>query len=265
MRDFNKFSDARLFDSHAHLDDPRFEEDRQTVIVGMREQGILCVCVGSNMPTSRAAVALAGANPGLWAAVAVHPHDAKEFLPSDLEQIGEWAKLPQVVAVGEIGLDYYYDLSPRDTQREVFAQQLELAYSLDMPAILHIRDAHGDVTDILRARNGRLPSFVVHCYSGSWESAREYLNMGAMISFAGAVTFKKAVNLQEVARKAPGDRLMIETDSPYLAPEPVRGRRNDPRNVAHVAAFLAVLRGETEQELAESTLRNALRFYRIGG
>ena len=256
--------EARLFDSHAHMDDPRFDGDREAVIAAMRSRGVLCVCVGSNMQTSRAAVALAEEHEGLWAAAAVHPHDAKEFRDSDLHQLREWMALPDVVALGEIGLDYYYDLSPREVQREVFAHQLELAAELDMPAILHIRDAHGDVTDMLRARRGKLPPFVVHCYSGSWESAKQYMDMGAVVSLAGPVTFKKAVHLQEVARKLPAERLLIETDSPYLAPEPVRGRRNDPRNVAHVAAFVAALRGVPEPELAALTLRNALRFYRIG-
>jgi len=255
-----------LFDSHAHLDDPRFDEDREALITDMREQGMLCVCVGSDMPTSRAAVALSGAHPGLlWAAVAVHPHWAKDFrLPADAEQLREWAALPWVVAIGEMGLDFHYDLSPRPVQREVFALQLELAYSLDMPAILHVREAHGETLEMLRARRNRLPALLLHCYSGSWESARQYIDMGAMISFAGSVTFKKAANLQEAARDIPSDCLMIETDSPYLAPEPVRGRRNDPRNVAHVAAFLAALRGEEPDALAAYTRRNALRFYRIG-
>ena len=253
-----------LFDSHAHLDDRRFDEDREAIIADMREQGMLCVCVGSDMPTSRAAVKLAGAHPGLlWAAVAVHPHSAKDFLPDDVGQLRGWAALPQVVALGEMGLDYYYDLSPREAQREVFALQLELAYALDMPAILHVREAHGETIDMLRARRDRLPALLLHCYSGSWESARQYMDMGAMISFAGSVTFKKAVNLQEAARHIPTDRLLIETDSPYLAPEPVRGRRNDPRNLAHVAAFLAALRGEDPEDLAAYTLQNALRFYRI--
>jgi len=253
-----------FFDSHAHLDDPRFDEDREALIADMAARGMLCVCVGSDMPTSRAAVDLAGAHPGrLWASVAVHPHWAKDFLPTDAEQLKAWAALPHVVALGEMGLDFHYDLSPREKQREVFAAQLELAYELNMPAILHVREAHGEILDTLRARRDRLPALLLHCYSGSWESAREYMDMGAMISFAGSVTFKKAVNLQETARHIPADRLMIETDSPYLAPEPVRGRRNDPRNVAHVAAFLAALRGEETEALAAYTNQNALGFYRI--
>jgi len=253
-----------LFDSHAHLDDPRFDEDREALIADMGERGMLCVCVGSDMPTSRAAVALAGAYPKLlWAAAAVHPHWAKDFAAEDLGQLREWAALPQVVAIGEMGLDFHYDLSPRQAQREVFALQLDLAYTLDMPAILHVREAHGETVELLRARRGRLPALLLHCYSGSWESARQYIDMGAMISFAGSVTFKKAANLRDAARRIPAGRLLIETDSPYLSPEPVRGRRNDPRNVAHVAAFLAALRGEEPDELAAYTRRNALNFYRI--
>lgn len=253
----------RLFDSHAHLDDPRFDEDRPALLTQMRDEGVLCTCIGSNMPTSRAAVALAEAHEGLWATTAVHPHDAKHFTDADAQQLCEWARLPKVVAIGEIGLDYYYDFSPRSVQREVFAQQLELAAEIDMPVVLHIRDAHGDMTEMLRARCGRLPAFVVHCFSGSWESAKGYLDMGAMISFAGPVTFKKSVHLQEVARKVPAERLMIETDSPYLSPEPVRGRRNNPCHVAHVAAFVAALRGVSVEDVSRQTLDNALRLYRI--
>ncbi len=255
--------DAVYFDSHAHLDDPRFDEDREAVLADMRESGVLAVCVGSNMPTSAGALAVAEAHDGLWAAVAVHPHDAKDFTDADIDQLTQWAQRPKVKAIGEIGLDYYYDLSPREVQREVFARQLELAVQLGLPAILHIRDAHGDVTDMLRARRGSLPPFVVHCFSGSWESAKGYMDMGAMVSLAGPVSFKKAVNLHEVARNVPLDRLMIETDSPYLSPEPVRGKRNDPRHVAHVAAAVAALRGEPVEVIARATLDNAKRFYRI--
>ncbi len=251
------------FDSHAHMDDPRFDDDREAVLTDMREQGVLAVCVGSNMPTSAGALAVAEAHEGLWAAVAVHPHDAKDFTDADIDQLTAWAQHPKVKAIGEIGLDYYYDLSPREVQREVFARQLELATRLGLPAILHIRDAHGDVTDMLRARRDSLPPFVVHCFSGSWESAKGYMELGAMVSLAGPVSFKKAVNLHEVARNVPLDRLMIETDSPYLSPEPVRGKRNDPRCAAHVAAAVAALRGVPVEEIARATLDNAKRFYRI--
>lgn len=253
-----------LFDTHAHPTDNRFDEDREAVLARMREGSMLCMCVGADMASSAASVALANAHEGIYAAVGVHPHDAKTFTEEDVPVLMRWlTQEPKVRALGEIGLDYYYDLSPRDVQKEVFARQLELAYALGKPVILHIRDAHGDTIDILRAHRDVLPACVVHCCSASWESAKIYLSLGCMISFAGPVTFKRSVNLQEVARNVPLDRLMIETDSPYLAPEPVRGRRNDPCNVAHICRFIAALRGMDAQTLCDVTRENGKRFYGI--
>ena len=160
-------------------------------------------------------------------------------------------------------LDYYYDLSPREIQKTVFERQLDLAYELKKPVILHIRDAHGDTIEILRAHRDRLPHCVVHCCSASWESAKIYLSLDCMISFAGPVTFKKSVNLQEVAKNVQLDRLMIETDSPYLAPEPVRGRRNEPLNVGHICRLIAALRQMDAQQLCDITRENGRRFYGI--
>ena len=254
-----------LFDTHAHLDDPRFDEDREALLLALREDGVLCTCVGADMESSARALALAERCPGIWAAVGVHPHEAKAFTEADVPRLTAWLAHARVVALGEIGLDFHYDLSPRPVQRDVFARQLALAHALDMPAILHVREAHGEVTDMLRAAHAAstLPPCVLHCYSGSWESARTYLDMGCVISLAGPVTFKNARSLQEVAAKLPLDRLLIETDSPYLAPVPLRGTRNDPRNVAHVAACIAALRGMPVEALAEAAVRNALAFYRI--
>ena len=254
-----------LFDSHAHLNDERFDTDREDVLRALPEQGIaLCMCICSNMETSAQSVALAGRVPYMYASVGVHPHDAKEFTEDDVPQLKAWlTQEPKVRALGEIGLDYYYDLSPRDVQKAVFERQLDLAYELGVPVILHIRDAHGDALDILRARKDRLTDMVLHCCTASWESAKVYLSLGCRISFTGPVTFKRSVNLQEVAKNVPLDRLMIETDSPYLAPEPVRGRRNDPRNVAHICRFIAQLRGMDAQTLADATRENAKAFYRI--
>ena len=253
-----------LFDTHAHPTDGRFDSDRAEVIARMRAAHMLCMCVGADMASSAASVELARRNEGIYAAVGVHPHDAKNFTEEDVPQLTAWlTQEEKVKALGEIGLDYYYDLSPRDVQRDVFARQLEMAYALRMPAILHVRDAHGDTLDVLRAQKDRLPPCVVHCCSASWESAKVYLNLGCMLSFAGPVTFRRSVNLQEVARNVPLDRLMIETDSPYLSPEPVRGRRNEPANVAHICRFLAGLRGMDAQALCDVTRENGKRFYRI--
>lgn len=253
-----------LFDTHAHVNDERFDEDREMLLARMRETDMLCVCVGADMASSGSCVELARREKMIYASVGVHPHDAKAFSEADIPVLTGWlTQEEKVVALGEIGLDYYYDLSPRDVQRDVFARQLDLAYEFDKPVILHIRDAHGDTMDILRAHRERLPHCVVHCCSASWESAKVYLNLGCMISFAGPVTFKRSLNLQEVARNVPLDRLMIETDSPYLSPEPVRGRRNDPRNVAHICRFIAQLRGMDAQALCDITRENGKRFYRI--
>lgn len=253
-----------LFDTHAHVDEKRFDADRDEVLARMREANMLCVCVGADMESSAASIALAHREAGIYASVGVHPHDAKRFRDEDVDTLSRWlTEEKKVVALGEIGLDYYYDLSPRDVQKEVFARQLDLAYALGKPVILHIRDAHGDAIDLLRAHRARLPHCVVHCCSASLESAKVYLNLGCMLSFAGPVTLKRSEHLHEVARYVPAGRLMIETDSPYLAPEPVRGRRNEPLNVAHICRFIAALRGMDAQELCDITRENGKRFYAI--
>lgn len=221
-----------------------------------------CVCVGSDLPSSRRCLAFARAHTGVYAAVGVHPHEAKDAPPDYLTQLEALMTQEKAVALGEIGLDYYYDLSPRETQRRVLAEQVALAAERDWPTIYHIRDAHGEMVDFFRAQK-RLPPGLIHCFSGSVEIAREYVRMGFFISFAGPLTFKKAPNLWEAAMNVPLDRLMVETDSPYLAPEPLRGRRNEPANVVWVLRRLAELRGLPEEEMARVTTENARRFYRL--
>ena len=253
-----------LFDTHSHVGDKRFDSDRDDVLARMRENAMLTVCVGADMESSCEAVEFANKHDFIYASVGVHPHDAKAFKDEDIPILTSWlTQEKKVKALGEIGLDYYYDLSPRDVQKDVFARQLDLAYELDKPVILHIRDAHGDTIDILRAHKNRLPKCVVHCCSASWESAKVYMNMDCMLSFAGPVTLKRSINLHEIVQKMPLDRLMIETDSPYLAPEPVRGRRNEPLNVSHICRFVAGLRGMDAQEMCDLTRENGKRFYRI--
>ena len=256
----------RLFDSHCHVDEARFDEDRGAVHDRMAEAGVrLCTVVGSDMATSRHAMEYAASHSDCLAAVGIHPHEASTMAPGDLETLRKMLAAPRVVALGEIGLDYYYDYSSRDVQREVLIRQLDLACELDVPVIYHIRDAHGDMMDLMRSRKGRLPSGIIHCFSGSWEVAKFYLNQGYYISFAGPVTFKKAPHLQDAARQVPLDRLLIETDSPYLSPEPNRGRRNEPSYVRYVAETIARLREIPLEELAEKTFQNALRVYRLEG
>lgn len=253
-----------LFDTHCHLNDSRFDADRQEILDDMEAQGVTpCVVVGADMPSSRASQALAQTRPWLYFAAAVHPHDAKDYTDEAHAELLAMMQYPKCVAWGEIGLDFYYDHSPRDVQREVFIRQMEAAREVGKPVIFHVRDAHGEVTDLLRAYKGNLPQGVMHCYSGSVEQAQIYLDMGFYISLAGPVTFKKAPKLWEVAQCVPSDRLLVETDSPYLAPEPVRGKRNDPRNVAYIALRVAELREMPYEELCEMTRRNGLRLFGI--
>lgn len=255
----------KLFDTHAHLDDPRFDEDRPDVLARMEEAGVaLCVAVGADMPTSLAALELARRHPQIYCALGVHPHDAKNMAEEDYITIGEGLKDPKAIAWGEIGLDYHYDYSPRDIQRSVFERQLVEATRLGVPVILHIREAHPDMLAILRAQP-KLPRCVAHCFSGSWEVAKQYLDLGLYLSFAGPLTFKNAAKLPEVAKKAPIDRILVETDSPYLSPEPLRGRRNEPTNVVYVARKLAEYREMDENSLMLHCWENALAFYGLDG
>ena len=254
------------FDTHAHLDDEQFDADREELIERMQRKGIRpCMTVGANMHMNRIAVELAQRYAGyLYAAVGLHPNDADELNGDTMAQMRAWMGLPCVKAWGEIGLDYHYEDSPsRQVQQAAFAAQLDAARQADKPVILHIREAHGDALALLRARRGNLPRGVVHCYSGSWESAQEYLDLGFHISFTGSVTFKNAVKLAAVSDRIPLERLMIETDCPYMAPVPLRGRRNDPCNVKLIAQFLADRRGMDVEELARITRDNGLKLFGI--
>lgn len=253
-----------LFDSHCHLDDEKFDEDRAEALARMLENGVSrCVCVGSDLPSSQRCVALAEQYDFIYAAAGVHPHEAKDAPADYLDRLRSLLRRPRVRALGEIGLDYYYDLSPRDVQKRVMSEQIDLAIETDMPVIFHIRDAHGDMFEHLRSRGGRLPAGVIHCCSASAEMVREYLKMGFYISFAGPITFKNAATPVEASRAVPLDRLLIETDSPYLAPVPLRGRRNEPAFVRYVLEKQAEIHGVDAEELAEITFRNACALYRI--
>ncbi|NLD52635.1 MAG: TatD family hydrolase [Clostridiales bacterium] len=255
---------GRLFDSHCHLDDERFAEDREQLVASLPDGGVAgCVTVGCDLESAQRSIELAAKYPFLYAAVGIHPHVAAEAPADYLDRLSTLLQQPKVQALGETGLDYHYDFCPRDVQRRVLEEHLDLAVELDVPVILHVREAHGDMMSLLRSRAGSLPSCVLHCFSGSAESAMEYVSLGMMISFAGPVTFKNANKLLRAAETVPADHLMIETDSPYLAPVPMRGKRNDPALVSHVCRRLAELRGQTYEEMAELTYRNACRFYRI--
>lgn len=253
-----------LFDSHCHLENGRFEEDLPEVLARMKDAGVnRCILAGSDMETSEQIVALTKEHAHVYGVVGIHPHDAKTWTDDCADRLAQWVKEERIVGIGEIGLDYYYDHSPRGVQKEVFVKQLLLARELDMPAVFHVRDAHGDVLDLLRANRSQLPAGVVHCYSGSVESAREYLDMGFYISFAGPITFKNASKLLDVAKYVPQDRILVETDSPYLAPVPMRGRRNEPTFVQYVAQTVAELRGISAEEMAQAAFENTCRLFRI--
>ena len=254
-----------LFDSHCHVNEERFDEDREEVLARMAEHGVTRYAViGSDMPTSAACAEYCKTHDRAVCAVGIHPHEAKAYREGDLDTLARWIRSGEARAIGEIGLDYYYDLSPRETQQRVCRMQMELAWELGTSAVFHIRDAHQDLLDIMKSMRKRLTPGIIHCFSGSAEIAKEYLKLGYCISFAGPVTFKKAPKLREAALLVPRDRLLIETDSPYLAPEPVRGRRNEPANVRFVAEKLAEIRQEPLEELAAYTFENAERIYGTG-
>ena len=251
-----------LFDSHCHVNEEKFDEDREEVLARMAEHGVTRYAViGSDKATSAACVEYRRSHGNAVCAVGIHPHEAKGYQEGDMETLAAWIRGGEAQAIGEIGLDYYYDLSPREKQREVCREQMELAWELGTAVVFHVRDAHGDMLDIMKSMKAHLTPGILHCFSGSAETAKEYLKLGYHISFAGPVTFKKAPKLREAALVVPKDRLLIETDSPYLAPEPLRGRRNEPANVRFVAARLAEIRGETTEELAAVTFANAERIY----
>ena len=197
------------------------------------------------------------------AAIGAHPHNACRYSDDAEAAILHYLSHPKCRLLGEIGLDYHYDLSPREVQRDVFDRQLELAYERQVPVQLHIREAHGDCMDMLRSRlsAGRMPAGVMHCYTGSWEAAKVYLDAGLYISLSGALTFKNAPKLQEVCRNVPADRLLIETDCPYMAPVPLRGRRNEPAFITNTLAKAAELREISPERMAEQLYENALRIF----
>lgn len=254
-----------VFDTHCHLDDARFDEDRQEAWQRMQDADVKhCVCVGSDLASSRRCLEIARTHGGVFAACGVHPHEAKDVPEDYLFQLRQMLEEEKCVALGEIGLDYYYDLSPRDVQKQVMAQQLDLALEMDMPVIFHIRDAHGEMVDFFRSRE-KLPRGIIHCFSGSAETALEYVRMGFYISFAGPLTFKNAQNLQRAAAYVPLERLLVETDSPYLAPVPMRGKRNEPAHVRYVNRKLAEIKEISEEEMARITYQNALEIYTKSG
>ena len=248
-----------LFDTHAHYDDEAFDADRDAVIAAF---GGLIVDPGCTLASSQAAVELAARHPNVYAAVGIHPENCGDFLPEHIDTLRRLARQPKVVAIGEIGLDYYWaENPPREFQQQVFRAQLELALELDLPVIVHDREAHGDSLTIVRdypALRG-----VFHCYSGSVEMAKELLALGWYLGFDGPVTYKNARKTVEVAEMVPLDRILIESDAPYLTPVPHRGERNRSDWLSAVAETVASCQGISREEAEDVTFRSGKRFYRI--
>ncbi len=254
-----------LVDTHAHLDDSAFTPDLGEVLSRAREAGVRkLVVVGHNMTTSRQAVALALQYSDMYATVGVHPHDAPEVAEGTLSELADLLRHTRVVALGEIGLDYHWNTWPREASQRAFREQIVLAKSLDKPFVVHNREAHADVLAILKEQAPYPYGFVMHCFSGSLELARECMRLGGFISLAGPVTFRNAPRLHDVATHVPLDRLLIETDCPYLAPEPYRGQRNEPSFLVQIAGALASRRGLHVTEIAEATTANARALFDLG-
>lgn len=247
-----------LIDTHAHLDSPKFDNDRAEVIARAQEAGIdTIVNIGFNRETIPSTMALAEQYPFIFAAVGWHPTDAVDMnLEEDLAWIEKLCSHPKVVAIGEIGLDYYWDTSPKEIQHTVFREQIRLARRLNKPIVIHNRDAHEDIVRLLKEENASEVGGIMHCFSGSWETAKQCLDMNFYISFGGPVTFKNARVPKEVMERVPMDRLLLETDAPYLAPHPHRGQRNESAYVRLVAEAAAQIKGLSLEEIANLTSRN---------
>lgn len=248
------------FESHAHYDDERFDEDRDTLLASFPAEGIETVVnASSDIKSSKASIALSEKYPFFYAAVGVHPHEVENITEADIDELRELSKHPKVVAIGEIGLDYYYDLSPRDLQRHWFKRQLELADELKMPVIIHSRDAAQECFDIIKNSNVR--NGVIHCYSGSAEMAEEYIKMGFYIGVGGSLTFKNNKKGVETVERIPMEKILIETDSPYLAPVPYRGKRNDSRLLKYVVERISQIKNIPENDICNITKNNAQNLF----
>lgn len=250
------------FDTHAHLDDEKFDADREEIIEHIKSEGVsLVVNIGADMESSKTTVELAEKYDFIYAAVGVHPYDEPDLTDDDISELKQLAKSVKVVAIGEIGLDYHFPDTDKEGQKEGFRKQIALAKELNLPYVVHDRDSHQDCYDIIK-ESGYFRG-VMHCFSGSSEFAKQMTDLGFYISFAGTVTFKNAKKVKEAAKTVPIDRILIETDCPYLSPEPNRGKRNNPANVRYTAEVLAEIKGISLDEMAKITMENGKRFYGI--
>ncbi len=250
-----------IFDSHAHYDDERYDEDREKVLSDLPSQGVSEICnVACSVESSLQSIALANRFPFVYCSVGIHPHCAETLDDAAIFKLAELSKGKKVKAIGEIGLDYHYDFSPRPVQKEAFRRQLELSLELKLPVIIHNREAHEDTLALLKKYR---PNGIVHCFSGSAELATELVNLGLFIGFTGVITFKGARKTIGAAQAVPLDRLLLETDCPYMAPEPYRGKRCDSSMIPMTAEAIASLKGVTPQELIDQARLNALQAYCI--
>jgi TatD DNase family protein len=253
-----------LIDSHCHLDNSQFDSDRDAVIERALAAGVdrmVAIGTGEGPPDLEAGVRLADRHKCFYATVGVHPHDASKASPDIFRQLGELLKHPKVIALGEIGLDYHYDHSPREVQREVFLEQMRIAENARKPIVIHTREAWDDTLALLEQHwTPTGLSGIMHCFSGTAAEAERCVALGFYLSFGGIVTFPKAIELQEAARGAPADRILLETDAPYLAPVPKRGKRNEPSFMVETARKLADLRGVSLEQIAAITTQNFTRF-----
>ncbi len=257
-----------LIDTHTHLDDARYESDREAMIARAREGGVdTMITIGCDLATSRSAVALAGHYPFVYASIGVHPHEVKHITDGWYDELRQLARENKVVAYGEIGLDYHYNHSDPDLQRRRFREQLQLARELSLPVIIHTREAQDDTIRILKEERASEIGGVFHCFSGDAWLAKDALDLGFYLSFSGILTFQNATMLRDIAKTVPADRLLIETDCPYLTPIPHRGKRNEPAYVKHVAETLATITSNgntlTAEDIGRLTSDNARRLFKI--
>lgn len=263
MNDMNNKS-LVLVDSHAHLDDAKYDSDRADIISNLSAQNIdFYLNVGESLQSSEASVKLAAEYDNVYATVGIHPHHADAVTDEELEQIAKLATAEKVVAVGEIGLDYYYDTALRENQKSIFEKQLRIAYEAKLPVVIHNRDSEKDCLAILSNFSENNLKGVIHCFSGSLDFGLNCIDMGFYISFAGQITFPKADDLREVVKGIPLEKMLIETDSPYLAPQAKRGKRNEPANVRFTAEKIAELKGVSVEEVASVTRENVCRLFSI--
>ncbi len=245
-----------LIDTHTHLDDARYNDDRDAMIARARESGVeRLLTIGCDLVTSQAAVSLAERYPSIFATVGVHPHEARHITDGWYAQLEQLAQHRKVLAYGEIGLDYHYDHSPREVQRARFREQIQLARALRLPIVIHTREAQDDTIGILREERAGELGGVFHCFSGDPWLAKEALDLGFYLSFSGVVTFKNAAMLRDIVKWVPMDRILVETDCPYLAPVPYRGKRNEPAYVRFISEMVAEIKSSTEQMTAEDVAR----------